>query len=287
MLIREFRIVMPLSVDEFQRGQRYTIAKAEREAVEEGVGIMLVVSEHCQHDLYGDGVHQVKRFYLTSYLPSWVQSFIPSHSFYVLEESWNYYPYHCYSIFTCKILPNLRVEIFSCYLNDKGTTDNVFKLDPVVLKQSKVVVFDVINDRLKDNKGGRYNTEVFKCEKAKRGPLNKDWIDTQNEVMCSYKLIKSSVPIIGIQNKAECGIVEGLREVLYQTHKDSIMWLDEWFDITYGELRELELLLINQTTQHAKTMNGNDDVIVKIDRIAVVDSVTDSDDEFQDAQTDL
>ena len=293
MLIREFRIVMPLSVEEFRRGQRYTIVRAERDAVEEGVGIMLVVSEHCQHDKYGDGVHQIKRFYLNSYLPSWVQPFIPSQSFYVLEESWNYFPYYCYSVFTCKIISSLKVEIFSSYRNDKGTSDNVFNLDPVLLKQRDVTIFDVINDSLKDNKGGRYNIERFMCEKAQRGPLMKDWIETQNEVMCSYKLIKSSVPILVIQNKAESAIVEGLREVLFQTHKDSVMWLEDWFDITLGELRELELLLNDQTTQHAKSMESHDDVIVKLDQLGVEYSVADGDgdgdddDEFKDAQTDL
>ena len=288
MLIREIRIVMPLSMDEFRRGQRYTIARAERDAVEEGVGVMLVVSEYCQHEEYGEGVHQVKRFYLSSYLPMWVQPFIPSNSFYVVEESWNYYPHHCYSIFTCKVIPSLRVEISSRYLNDKATTENVFNLEPAVLKQREVQVLDVINDRLKDTKGGKYNIQGFKCEKAQRGPLHKDWIETQNEIMCSYKLIRASVPILGIQNRAESGIIEGLREILFQTHKDSVMWLEDWFDITYGELRELELLLIDQTTQHARSIDRRDDVIVKWDQLAALSSVADdSDDEFQDAQTDL
>ena len=190
------------------------------------------------------------------------------------------------------MISSLRVEIFSSYLEDKGTSDNVFNLEPVLLKQREVLAFDVINDSLKDNKGGRYNIERFMCEKAQRGPLMKDWIETQNEVMCSYKLIKSSVPIIVIQNKAENAIVEGLREVLFQTHKDSVMWLDDWFDITFGELRELELLLISQTTQHAKSMESHDDVVVKLDQLGVEDSVADGDDdddddEFKDAQTDL
>ena len=285
MLIREYRIVMPLSVDEFRRGQRYTIARAERDAVEEGVGIMLLVSEHCQHESHGEGVHQIKRFYINSYLPAWVQPFIPTNSFYVVEESWNYYPNHCYSIFTCKMVPSLRVEISSRYLDDRATTENAFNLDPAVLKHREVHVLDVINDNLKDTKGGRYDIQGLVCEKAKRGPLRKDWIETQPEVMCSYKLIRSSVPILGIQNRAESGIAEGLREVLFQTHKDSVMWLDEWFDITYGELRELEQLLIDQTIQHAKSMDHGDDVIIKQDQFSPV--ADDSDDEFQDAQTDI
>ena len=276
--------MMPLSVEEFKRGQRYTIARAERDAIAEGVGVMLVLSEHCQHEFYGDGVHQEKRFYLSSHLPAWAQSFIPS-SFYVLEESWDFYPHHCHSVFTCKMLPGLRVEIYSCYINDKATTENVFNLDPAVLKHRKVQVFDVINDKLKDTKGGRYNIRGFKCEKAQRGPLHKDWIETQNEVMCSYKLIRASVPILGIQNRAENGIAEGLSEVLFRTHKDSVMWLDDWFDITYGELRELELLITDQTTQHAKSMDSRDYVIVKWDQLAA--DADDNDDEFRDAQTDL
>ena len=146
------------------------------------------------------------------------------------------------------MISSLRVEIFSSYLEDKGTSDNVFNLEPVLLKQREVLAFDVINDSLKDNKGGRYNIERFMCEKAQRGPLMKDWIETQNEVMCSYKLIKSSVPIIVIQNKAENAIMEGLRLLKFCSRhtRTAVMWLDDWFDITFGEYERVGALLLNQ-----------------------------------------
>ena len=277
--------MMPLSVSDYQRGQRYTVVRAERDAALEGVAILLLLSEACHDDRYGDGVHQVKRFYLASYLPSWVQPFIPSQSFYVVEESWNYYPVFCYSLFTCKFV---KVEIFSCYINDRGTTHNAFNLESAALERRKVVELDVINDSLGNGKGGKYNMQGYTCEKTQCGPLDKKWIQTQEKVMCSYRLVKSSVSVLGVQHKAESAIIAALRDVLLQTHKDAVIWQDDWFDITIGELIEMERVMIDQSTQQ-KILDKHDGVVKwdLVSQSAVIDDDDDDDDEFQDARTDL
>ncbi|CAI8019881.1 Cytoplasmic phosphatidylinositol transfer protein 1 [Geodia barretti] len=92
MLLKEYRICMPFSVEEYRIGQLYMIARhSAEESKGEGDGVEVVVNEPCQDEQHGDGRYTEKRIYLTSRLPGWVQSMIPR-VFYITEKAWNYYP---------------------------------------------------------------------------------------------------------------------------------------------------------------------------------------------------
>lgn len=257
MIIREYRILMPISVNEYRRGQCYMIARAELEATLEGDAILLMLNEPCYDQIYGSGKHQIKRFYLSRHIPSWLQHVLPTTLFYVTEESWSYYPHFSRSIFTTKLIPQVRVEILCSYINDSGTTYNALGLSDVELSSRQVMVLDVVTDKLKNKpKQDKCHLDGFRSENAGRGPFSQDWSKKFDPVMCSYKVIKSHVDFIGINTKAETAILDALREVLLKTHIEAVLWLDEWYDITEGELVQLEKTFVEDTAGQAKSLHN-------------------------------
>lgn len=92
MLIREYRVCMPLSVDEYQIGQLYMIAKHSAEQSKDGDGVEVVENHPHEDPVHGHGQFTEKRIHLSNKLPTWIKNFVPK-LFYVTEKAWNYYPF--------------------------------------------------------------------------------------------------------------------------------------------------------------------------------------------------
>ncbi|XP_077867037.1 cytoplasmic phosphatidylinositol transfer protein 1-like [Saccoglossus kowalevskii] len=92
MLMKEFRVCMPLTVEEYNIGQLYMIAKHSHEQSEKGEGVEVIKNEPHEDPKHGTGRYTEKRIHLSNRLPSWVRAVIPR-IFYITEKAWNYYPY--------------------------------------------------------------------------------------------------------------------------------------------------------------------------------------------------
>ncbi|KAG5895208.1 hypothetical protein JTB14_035380 [Gonioctena quinquepunctata] len=109
VLTKEYRICMPLTVEEYQVGQLYMIARHSLEQSGGGEGVEVVENSECLHELHGKGQFTEKRIHLSSRLPYWIQSIIPK-IFYVTEKAWNYYPYTT-TEYTCSFIPRFTITI--------------------------------------------------------------------------------------------------------------------------------------------------------------------------------
>ncbi|KAM6379480.1 LOW QUALITY PROTEIN: cytoplasmic phosphatidylinositol transfer protein 1-like [Pluvialis apricaria] len=92
MLIKEYRICMPLTTEEYRVGQLYTISKHSHQESEKGEGVEVVKNEPHEDPIHGPGQFTEKRVHLSSKLPSWARAVTPR-IFYITEKAWNYYPY--------------------------------------------------------------------------------------------------------------------------------------------------------------------------------------------------
>ncbi|KAF1394994.1 hypothetical protein EPR50_G00015270 [Perca flavescens] len=92
MLLKEYRICMPLTVEEYRVGQLYMISKHSHEQSDRGEGVEVVQNEPYEDPAHGQGQFTEKRVYLNSKLPTWARAVVPK-IFYVTEKAWNYYPY--------------------------------------------------------------------------------------------------------------------------------------------------------------------------------------------------
>ncbi|XP_030246703.1 cytoplasmic phosphatidylinositol transfer protein 1-like [Drosophila navojoa] len=92
VLIKEYRVCMPLTVEEYKIGQLYMIARHSLEQSDEGEGVEVMDNKPCEDPVHGKGQYTEKRIHLSNRLPYWIQAICPR-VFYVTEKSWNYYPY--------------------------------------------------------------------------------------------------------------------------------------------------------------------------------------------------
>ncbi|KAF3700253.1 Cytoplasmic phosphatidylinositol transfer protein 1 Mammalian rdgB -like protein beta [Channa argus] len=80
----------------------------------------------------------------------------------------------------------------------------------------------------------------FKSKKTNRGLLKEGWIQTQDPVMCSYKLVTVKFEVWGLQTRVEQFVHKVIRDVLLLGHRQAFAWVDEWIDMTMEEVREYE-----------------------------------------------
>ncbi|GAB0094371.1 hypothetical protein DMENIID0001_096610 [Sergentomyia squamirostris] len=184
MLIKEYRIPLPLTVEEYRIAQLYMIAKKSRdESSGAGSGVEIIVNEPYVDGPGGNGQYTRKIYHVGSHLPGWIKGLLPKNALIVEEEAWNAYPY-TKTRYTCPFMEKLSLEIETYYFPDKGDQENVFKLSGGDLRNRQVDIIDIVKDQLY---GADYVKEedpkLYTSGKTTRGPLNDGWIDEYwNEV---------------------------------------------------------------------------------------------------------
>ncbi|KAM9483485.1 cytoplasmic phosphatidylinositol transfer protein 1-like [Clarias gariepinus] len=247
MLMKEYRICMPLTVEEYRIGQLYMISKHSNEQSERGEGVEVVQNEPFDDPTHGHGQFTEKRVYLNSKLPSWARAVVPR-IFYVTEKAWNYYPYTITGT-ACSFLPKFSIHIETKYEDNKGSNDNIFE-NELKDQEREVCFIDIAYDEIPE----RYYKETedlryFKSEKTSRGMLQEGWRDTQTPVMCSYKLVTVKFEVWGLQTRVEQFVHKVVRDVLLLGHRQAFAWVDEWIDMTMDEVREFERRIQEATNQ--------------------------------------
>ncbi|XP_067884550.1 phosphatidylinositol transfer protein beta isoform-like [Heterodontus francisci] len=92
VLIKEYRILLPCSVEEYQVGQLYSVAEASKNNTGGGDGIEVLKNEPYEKD--GErGQYTHKIYYLENKVPQFIRLIAPVGSLVVHEKAWNAYPY--------------------------------------------------------------------------------------------------------------------------------------------------------------------------------------------------
>lgn len=96
MIIREYRILLPLTVSEYQIAQLFMlIKKSQTESTGEGNGVLIIKNEPYRDDetLGNEGQYTLKILHVGSHIPKWLLDISPQDAFKLSEESWNAYPF--------------------------------------------------------------------------------------------------------------------------------------------------------------------------------------------------
>ncbi|XP_054166789.1 phosphatidylinositol transfer protein alpha isoform-like [Oppia nitens] len=248
MLIKEFRVVLPLTVEEYQIGQLYSVAEASKNETGGGEGVEVLRNEPFDNypllgGKFSKGQYTYKIYHLASKVPGFVKMLAPKGSLEIHEEAWNAYPY-CKTVITNPdyMKNKFHITIETMHSPDRGNQENAHQLSPEKLKQRDIVFIDIANDNVltKDYKPSEDPTRVT-SEKTGRGPLTtKNWKDTVEPVMCAYKLVTVEFVWFGFQNKVESFIQKTERRVFLNFHRQVFCWLDRWHGLTMADIRELE-----------------------------------------------
>lgn len=258
VLVKEYRIPLPLTVEEYRVAQLFMIAKKSRqESHGEGSGVEILVNEPYTDGPgpEGKGQYTHKVYHVGSHLPGWLKSLIPKSALSVEEEAWNAYPY-TKTRFTCPFVEKFSIEVETYYYNDGGSQENVFNLSKSEMKQREVDLIDVVKDQLY---GADYvedeDPRKYVSQKTSRGPLGDNWIAEYSDmckdkntplsngeaIMCAYKLCKVEFRYWGMQTKIEKFIHDiALRKTMLRAHRQAWAWMDEWWGLTIEDIRNIE-----------------------------------------------
>ncbi|XP_066463816.1 cytoplasmic phosphatidylinositol transfer protein 1-like [Eleutherodactylus coqui] len=256
MLVKEYRICMPLTVDEYRIGQLYMISKHSHEQSSDGEGVEVIINEPYEDVIHGEGQYTEKRVYLNSKLPTWVRGFVPK-IFYITEKAWNYYPYTI-TEYTCSFLPKFQIRIETKFENNNGCNAQVFGEKPT--PEDDLCFIDIAADDLAE---GYYkkseDLRTFRSEKTGRGPLLQAWQETTKPIMCSYKLVAAKFEVYGFQSRVESFIHKNIKDILLAGHRQAVAWMDEWYGMSLEDVRKFEKRLQEETNCKVNSQKKNAD----------------------------
>jgi len=247
--IKEYRISLPISVDEYKIAQLYAVAEASKNETGGGEGIEVIVNEPYEnHEKYGSGQYTHKVFHLAKKVPAFVRLLAPSGSLEVHEKAWNAYPFCRTEYSNPYMSDNFFILIDTWHKEGVGDIYNVHELKGEELNKREIVNID-ITDRAPpaDYKEDEDPTK-FKSEKTGRGPLlhvgdddPSSWKKNEDyPKMTCYKLYRVQFKWWGLQTKVQSVIFKAVKRLLTNFHRQLFCWIDKWFGMTMEDIRELE-----------------------------------------------
>ncbi|EGC40083.1 hypothetical protein DICPUDRAFT_91098 [Dictyostelium purpureum] len=242
MLIKEYRMTLPLTVEEYQIAQLYMVAKKSKESTKDGEGIEIIKNEPFDNEK-GKGQYTEKIIYLANSIPRFAAAILPASALQVEEKAWNAYPY-CKTVYSCPFFgEKLALSIESMHLPGRGEIENALNCDKDTLQKREVDFIDIAFDPV-DPKDyiPTEDPQTFKSTKTNRGPLNeKNWREKVEPVMTCYKLVHVEFRYWGFQTKVESVIQKtGVRDVLLKAHRALFCWIDEWIGLSMKDIRDIE-----------------------------------------------
>jgi len=225
VLIKEFRIVLPMKSDEFQIGQLYAIAKESNKQTHDDAGVEILKNEPFEDAAMGKGQYTYKIYHLGSRLPGWVRTLAPANALILHEESWNAFPY-CKTVITSPFMPDKFKYIIETryFEDDNGERENALNLDEQTLKKRKIEYVDIITPP-KDPKD--YNPDEdptkFKSKKTGRGLLKPGWQKETTPIMCAYKAVTVEIKIFGIQKKSRGICSKNARKYIFEVPQTGVL----------------------------------------------------------------
>ncbi|VDP83688.1 unnamed protein product [Echinostoma caproni] len=244
MLIKEYRICLPLTVEEYRIAQLYMIQKKSREeSTGRESGVEIIKNEPYEDGPGGKGQYTFKIYHVGSHLPAWLRNILPPSALRVEEEAWNAYPY-TRTIYRVPFVDKLTLDIETHYFDDGGHQDDVFKLSEEE-KTARIVDFiDIVNDPISRSEyKPEEDTTLYVSEATGRGPLKPTGSLTPlpKRIMCAYKLCRVEFRYWGMQKRVEQFIHDSaLRKTMVRAHRQVWTWQDEWYGLTIEEIRRLE-----------------------------------------------
>lgn len=269
MLIKEFRVTLPITVEEYQVGQLFAVAEVSKSETGGGEGIEVLKNEPFKDfpllgmkiidfvlfffqmqmykifigGKYSSGQYTHKIYHVASKVPAFIRLLAPKGSLEIHEEAWNAYPY-CRTVITNPgyMKDNFIISIESFHVADNGQSENVHELPPEKLKNREVIHIDIANDPVSSaDYREAEDPSKFKSEKTGRGPLvGPEWRKNCKPVMTCYKLVTCEFKWFGLQTRVESLIQKSERRLFTVFHRQVFCWIDRWYGMTMDDIRALE-----------------------------------------------
>ncbi|KAL9252465.1 Phosphatidylinositol transfer protein 2-like protein [Drosera capensis] len=227
--MKEFRIVMPVSLEEYEIAQMYMVVKMQQENTTSTEGVEILESRPFEDDVYGKAkcplgsplLHQEMLLFCMRKLGVHIQD-----------------------ANQCPCFNKLVLTIETVHVADNAKSENVHGLDKEQLESRKVEVIDIASSA-RDHWSylvGRCDVDFskFRSRRTGRGPLTVSWKEQCNPVMTAYKLVTVDAPYWGFGKRLEQTFLAGERALFLETHRSCFAWIDQWYGMTLQQLQDLE-----------------------------------------------
>jgi len=241
--ITEFRVVMPLSLEEYQIGQMYMVMKLQQQSTTGDEGVEVLENRPFEDDEFGRGQYTYKVYRLQSKVPSWLKSFAPANALILEEEAWNAFP-KCKTVLKCPYFTKFTVTVETIHVADNERIFNVHNLSVEKLALRKIESIDIASTTTDywNYLIGSTNIDIstFQSCKTGRGPLLAGWQEKCNPIMTAYKLVTVDAPYWGFGSRLEKMLLSAERALFQESHRQCFSWIDDWHGLTLEEIRQLE-----------------------------------------------
>lgn len=241
--IKEFRIVMPMSLEEYQIAQMYMVIKMQQQSTTNTEGVDVLEKKAFVDDVLGKGQYTSKVYRLQSKAPAWLTTFAPADALIMQEEAWNAYP-RCKTVIKCPYFTKFCLTVETVHMADNGRSENVHGLSKEQLAARQVEIIDIASaarDYWSYVVGSNsLDFSNFRSSRTGRGPLLEGWQDRCVPVMTAYKLVTIDAPYWGFGSKVEQALLAGERALFLESHQNCFGWIDEWFGMSMEQIRNLE-----------------------------------------------
>uniref|UniRef100_H2YT64 Phosphatidylinositol transfer protein N-terminal domain-containing protein n=1 Tax=Ciona savignyi TaxID=51511 RepID=H2YT64_CIOSA len=254
MLLKEFRVILPLTVEEYQIAQLWSVAEASKNETGGGEGIQVLNNEPYTKKLddgtMESGQYTNKEYHFASRVPGFIRLLAPRGSLSASERAWNAYPY-CKTEFKNPdyMKDDFEIVIRSIHKDDLGDSENVHNLSAKELKEREVITIDIANDPVRPSDyQEEFDPSKFRSKKAERGPFGPNWIEKlrpgenipRPAYMCAYKLVSVKFKWFGFQNRIEKFIQGQERRLFTNFHRQVVCWMDNYHGLTMVDIRRIE-----------------------------------------------
>ncbi|KAL0236967.1 hypothetical protein PCE1_000364 [Barthelona sp. PCE] len=234
--VKEYRVRIPLSTEEYRIGQLYGVAKAALETTDGTDGIEIIENRPYTDENGVSGQYTLKRFHLKQLIPRWISLLLPNSALTVDEKSWNCYPHTLTTYHSPFLGERFLLEVESMHCDDDGNAPNILNMADELIERRVIDVVDTVNENVDDNGGLR----SFHSEKANRGPFAENWNYEFAPTMTAYKAVRCTCRIFPLQGKLQRFIQNKMREVFLKYNQKNVMWMDEWYGMTLEDIRAME-----------------------------------------------
>uniref|UniRef100_A0A183C5G5 C6 zinc finger domain-containing protein n=1 Tax=Globodera pallida TaxID=36090 RepID=A0A183C5G5_GLOPA len=258
MLIKEYRVVLPMTVEEYQVAHLFCAVEEARRSP--AVFKVLQNEPTDGAALFPGALARAGRhIHTVTQPPPNLASFFPTDALTLHLHSWDAFPYAKTEQRNEQTGDggryNLAVE--SMRLSDRGTTEDVFPFKELLeARDSETVHIDIADDNAyaheQDNNQAAMSPSTFHSERTGRGPLLQGWRDSCEPVMCIYMLAMVDFKLFGLGQPIEHAIHQEFARACYNFHRSLFCSMDRWHGLTLDQARTMEAKMLQEHTANAE-----------------------------------
>ncbi|KAM0676582.1 hypothetical protein BDAP_002878 [Binucleata daphniae] len=233
----EFRIVLPLTVEQYNISQLYVVAQLSKSESTGDTSIKILENVDHEHPEYGKCRKTVKLMNLASRVPGIIRAVLPSKkALRVIETAYNAYP-RCNTNYKNEYLDlsKFSMVVDSYHQNGVDFKENIMNLSDEKWNKTKVVYLDICEN---------VKNKQFDPKKVQNGHIDgPGWIERAKEkgipLMTCYKYVNIKVKGFLLETFSKT-VADKMKDLFIEAHQRMYCEMDQWINMSIDDIRVME-----------------------------------------------